>query len=279
MNNWTQFIERALEEDVKDGDHTSLSCIPENANGSAKLLVKEEGIIAGIELAEIIFHHLDSSLKVNCILKDGTIVSKGDVAFTVEGSDRNILTAERLVLNCMQRMSGVATLTSKFVEEVKGSGVKILDTRKTTPLFRGIEKWAVKIGGGHNHRFGLFDMIMIKDNHIDYAGGIKEAIESVQKYLREKKLKLKIEIETRSIDEVKQVISIGEVDRIMLDNFQPEDILEAVKLIKGKFEIEVSGGISLETINKYALPGVNFISVGSLTNGYRSLDMSLKAVK
>ena len=277
--NWQAFIQAALQEDIGSDDHTSQACIPEGVQGHARLLVKEACILAGVELAEMIFHHFDPEIKVNVILKDGSAVREGDIAFTVQGPDRHLLTAERLVLNCMQRMSGVATLTHAYVEALEGTGVKVLDTRKTTPLLRALEKWAVQIGGGENHRFGLYDMIMIKDNNVDYAGGISQAIERVKEYLEREKLHLKIEVETRNISEIQEVLQAGGVDRIMLDNFRPEQIPEAVELINKKAEIEVSGGIRLENIRTYAVPGVNYISVGALTNGYHSPDMSLKAVR
>jgi len=278
---WRSFIGQAFKEDIGDnirgGDHTSLSCVPSDATGSAKLLVKEDGVLAGVELAKMIVNFYDADLKFEPILPDGTRVKKGDVAFHLHGKAQSILSVERLLLNCMQRMSGVATLTSKFVEKLKGTNVKILDTRKTTPLFRAAEKWAVAIGGGVNHRFGLYDMVMIKDNHVDFAGGIPQAIDRANRYLRENNLDLKIEIETRNIDEVNEVLQSGHVHRIMLDNFQPDDIHQAVQKIGGKYEIEISGGITLDTIQQYAIEGVDFISVGAVTHSYKSLDLSLKA--
>jgi nicotinate-nucleotide pyrophosphorylase (carboxylating) len=274
---WKNFIEQSLEEDLRTGDHSSLSCIPEHAIGKAKLKIKEDGIIAGVELAQMIAKHFDPSLNFKVHIEDGTAIKIGQTAFEIEGSARSILSTERLMLNVMQRMSGVATLTSKFVEALKGSKTKILDTRKTTPLFRVAEKWAVAIGGGYNHRFGLYDMIMIKDNHIDFAGGIKQAIYKANEYLRLNNLNLKIEIETRNLDEVREVLGIGAVHRIMLDNFSPDDIRIAVKMINDKYETEISGGITLDNINVYAHCGADFISVGAITHSYKSLDLSLKA--
>lgn len=276
---WKKFIQQALDEDIQSGDHTSLSCVPEHQKGKAHLLIKGEGILAGIELAEKIFHHYDKNLHVEVFINDGSKVAPGQIAFKISGSERSILTTERLVLNCMQRMSGIATLTHKFVKAVEGTKAKILDTRKTTPLFRTAEKWAVRIGGGHNHRSGLYDMILIKDNHIDFCGSVMGAIHSVKKYLAEKKLSLPVEIESRNMEELQEILETGGVNRIMLDNYPIEKINEAVKLINGKYEIEISGGITLETIRPYAETGVDFISVGALTHSYRSLDMSLKAVE
>ncbi|MBT8195915.1 MAG: carboxylating nicotinate-nucleotide diphosphorylase [Bacteroidia bacterium] len=273
-----KFVDEAILEDIKDGDHTSLACIPSTAKSGAKLLVKEDGIIAGIELAEFIFNQFDNSLELNFTNKDGDKVSVGDIAFTVHGKAQAILMAERLVLNCMQRMSGIASITNKYVEKIKGTNCKVLDTRKTTPHFRYLEKWAVRIGGGTNHRMGLYDMMMIKDNHIEYAGGIAKAIESANNYLRDKNLKLKIEIETRNLNEVEQVVSIGGVDRIMLDNFKPSNTQEAVKYINSRYETEASGGITLDTIRDYAETGVDYVSVGALTHSYKSMDLSLKAI-
>ncbi len=276
---WKEFITAAFEEDIREGDHTSLSTIPEGQNGKAILWAKADGIVAGVELAQMIFWYFDATLDVTVFINDGAAIKSGDKILEVQGAERNILSCERLVLNCMQRMSGIATLTKKYVDAVEATQTKILDTRKTTPLFRAAEKWAVKIGGGENHRFGLYDMILIKDNHVDYAGGIKPAIEKANIYLKENNLKIPIEIETRNLDEVKQVLATGNVNRIMLDNFAPELIREALKLIDKKFETEVSGGITLETIRAYAETGVDFISVGALTHSYTSLDLSLKAVK
>ncbi|GDX52141.1 nicotinate-nucleotide diphosphorylase [Bacteroidota bacterium] len=276
---WKEFITAAFEEDIREGDHTSLSTIPEGQNGKAILWAKADGIVAGVELAQMIFWYYDSALDVKVFINDGAAIKSGDKILEVSGSERNILSCERLVLNCMQRMSGIATLTKKYVDAVAGTSAKILDTRKTTPLFRAAEKWAVKIGGGENHRFGLYDMILIKDNHVDYAGGIKPAIEKANFYLKENNLQIPIEIETRNLDEVKQVLATGNVNRVMLDNFTPELIREALNLIDKKIETEVSGGITLETIRAYAETGVDFISVGALTHSYTSLDLSLKAVK
>lgn len=273
------FVRLSIEEDVKLGDHSTLSCIPKNKLGSAKLLIKENGIISGIEVAKEIFKTYDNSIEFIANLKDGEKVKIGDIAFTVNGSSRTLLTIERLVLNVMQRMSAISTLTDKFVQELKGFNTKVLDTRKTTPLNRFLEKQAVKIGGGHNHRFGLYDMIMLKDNHIDFAGGIKEAIIKANNYIDTENLNLKIEIETRNLQELKEVLKYGGVDRIMLDNFSFEDLKLAVELINGKFETEASGGIDLKTIKNYALCGVDYISVGALTHSVKNMDLSLKAIK
>jgi len=278
MTDWKIFIRRSLREDIGGGDHTTLSIIPENKMGKAQLLVKNDGIIAGLELAGLIFEQINPRLKIEFFTKDGSPVHSGETAFLVSGSDRSILTGERLVLNCMQRMSGIATLTKKFVDAVEGTGVKILDTRKTTPLFRAAEKWAVRIGGGHNHRFGLFDMVLIKDNHVDYAGGIGNAIDAVQAYFIKYKVNLPVEIEVRNIKEVKKVVTHGEVDRILLDNFPVDKIREAVQLIAKRFVIEVSGGITLKNVRQYAKTGVDYISVGALTHQVTSIDMSLKAL-
>jgi nicotinate-nucleotide pyrophosphorylase (carboxylating) len=274
-----EFIINALAEDVGAGDHTALACIDAASKGKAKLLVKDKGIIAGVALAEQIFKIMDPTLVFEKFMEDGMHIKNDDVVFHVSGHDQKILTAERLVLNCMQRMSAIATLTNRFVEEVKSTNAKILDTRKTTPLCRIIEKWAVKIGGGYNHRFGLYDMIMIKDNHIDFCGGIKQAIEKTQQYLDKKDLHLKIEVETRSLKEVREVMEIGGIDRIMLDNFSTELMTEAVTIINGKYETEASGGIKLNNVRAYALTGVDYISVGALTHSVSSLDLSLKAIK
>ena len=273
------FVKLSIKEDVKQGDHSSLSCIPKNKIGSAKLMIKENGIISGIEIAKEIFKTYDDSIEFISYLKDGEKVKIGDTAFTVNGSSRTLLTIERLVLNVMQRMSAISTLTDKFVQELKGFKTKVLDTRKTTPLNRFLEKQAVKIGGGHNHRFGLYDMIMLKDNHIDFAGGIKEAILKANNYLETENLNLKIEIETRNLQELKEVLKHGGVDRIMLDNFTFKDLKLGVALINGKFETEASGGITLKNIKNYALCGVDYISVGELTHSVKNMDLSLKAVK
>lgn len=273
-----KFIDQAIAEDMGDGDHTSLACIPSSAKGKAHLLVKENGILAGVELALQIFKQVDKTLKIKTLITDGQSIKKGDIVLIVEGKAQSILLAERLVLNCMQRMSGIATYTHKLVQLCKGTKTKVIDTRKTTPNLRGLEKWAVLLGGGANHRIGLYDMILIKDNHIDYAGGIKKAIEAANSYLKSKNKKLKIEIEARNLDEVKQILSIGNVHRIMLDNFTTVDIKKAVKIINGKYETEASGGITEKTIAGYAKCGVDFISVGALTHSIKSLDLSLKAI-
>ena len=270
-------IQNALREDIGDGDHSSLACVPENATGKATLFIKDSGILAGVELAQQIFETYDSKLQMEIFIPDGTPVSPGDVAFTVTGSSRSILATERLVLNFMQRMSGIATQTNQIVQKLKGTKTQLLDTRKTTPGIRFMEKWAVRIGGGHNHRFALYDMIMLKDNHIDYAGGIQAAIESTHTYLKETNKTLKIEIEVRNEAELDQVLSVGGVDRIMLDNFTPNQIRESMKKIPSHYEVEASGGITLETIREFAETGVHFISVGALTHSFKSLDMSLKA--
>lgn len=272
-----QFIKNALTEDVGDGDHTSLSTIPAGTQGKAKLIIKENGVLAGIELAIEIFKEVDAELKVDVLLQDGAEVKVGDIALTVSGSTHAILIAERLVLNCMQRMSGIATKTHRIVSLLKTTKTKILDTRKTTPGLRYLEKWAVRIGGGVNHRIGLYDMILIKDNHVDYAGGISNAITAAKKYLIDQNKVLQIEIEVRNLDELSQVLAIGGVDRIMLDNFSFENLRAAVKLIDGKFITEASGGITEENVAAYAACGVDFISMGALTHSVKSLDMSLKA--
>ncbi len=255
-----------------------MACIPSSASGSAKLLVKEEGIIAGIDIAKLIFNEFDTSFDFKQLINDGDNVKIGDQAFTISGPSRKLLSAERLVLNVMQRMSAIATLTSKYVQALEGLETKVLDTRKTTPLIRFLEKKAVIIGGGHNHRMGLYDMIMLKDNHIDFAGGIAQAIDQTQQYLSQNKLNLKIEIETRNLEEVKQVITKGGIDRIMLDNFNYENLKSAINLINNQYETEASGGINLETARKYAECGVDFISVGALTHSVSNLDLSLKAI-
>lgn len=271
------FVALAIEEDIKDGDHSALACIPSDARGKAKLLVKEDGIIAGIEVAKEIFEAFDESVVIEQILNDGDVVKYGDIAFYVEGYSQKLLGSERLVLNIMQRMSAIATLTNKFVVEIGELPTKILDTRKTTPLIRFLEKQAVKIGGGENHRMGLYDMVMLKDNHIDFAGGIENAILKTKKYLADKNLNIKIEIETRDLNEVKEVLAIGGVDRIMLDNFSHEDLRTAVQLIGDKYETEASGGIKLSTVRGYAECGVDYISSGALTHSVHNLDLSLKA--
>ncbi|MEY3236562.1 MAG: hypothetical protein RI883_663 [Bacteroidota bacterium] len=272
-----EIIDNALLEDIGEGDHSTLSCVPENAQGKAHLLIKEDGILAGVELALLIFHRFDPSLAIEVLLNDGASVKKGDIAFYVSGSSRSILSTERLVLNFMQRMSGIATQTNEIVSLIKGCNTKLLDTRKTTPGIRYMEKWAVRIGGGYNHRFALYDMIMLKDNHVDYAGGIVPAIQRANKYIKDHKKDLKIEIEVRNETELKEVISIGGVDRIMLDNFSPEQISKVLPLIPPQFETEASGGITMENIRAFAETGIQFISVGALTHSVKSLDMSLKA--
>ncbi len=272
-----EIIDNALREDIGDGDHSSLSCVPVDAIGNAKLIIKDNGIIAGVELAERIFHRFDPKLEVTILIKDGSIVKVGDIALEVKGSSRSILATERLVLNFMQRMSGIATQTNKIVKLLEGCSTKLLDTRKTTPGIRFMEKWAVRIGGGHNHRFALYDMIMLKDNHIDYAGGIPQAIQRTNEYLKSTGKKLKIEVEVRDEDELKQVLEIGNVDRIMLDNFTPERIKAVLPTIPAIYETEASGGITIDTIREFAETGVDFISVGALTHSFNSLDMSLKA--
>lgn len=273
-----EIIANALREDIGDGDHSTLCCVPEDGIGTARLLIKDNGIIAGVELAEKIFETFDPNLEIDVFIKDGESVKYGDIAFIVKGSSRSILSTERLVLNFMQRMSGIATQTSEIVKLIEGTNVKLLDTRKTTPGIRYMEKWAVRIGGGHNHRFALYDMIMLKDNHVDYAGGIRPAIEKANQYLKETGKSLKIEIEVRNEEELQEVIEVGHVDRIMLDNFSPARIIEAMKIIPHQYEVEASGGITMNTIREYAETGVDFISVGALTHSFQSLDMSLKAV-
>lgn len=270
-------IKYALAEDIGDGDHTSLSTIPSSAMGKARLIVKEEGILAGMRVAPLVFERVDPSIIFKPLLEDGTPIKPGDIAFIVEGSSISLLTSERLVLNFMQRMSGIATITSHYAKELDGLHTKVIDTRKTTPLMRALEKESVRIGGGGNHRFGLFDMILIKDNHVDFAGGIKQAINAAQQYLQKTGKSLKIEIEVRNFDELNQVLLCGGVDRIMLDNFNPEMLTQAVKIIDGRYETEASGGITLSTLRSYALSGVDYISVGALTHHIKSLDLSLKA--
>ncbi|MCQ2973526.1 MAG: carboxylating nicotinate-nucleotide diphosphorylase [Bacteroidales bacterium] len=271
-------IKIAIAEDLGDGDHTSLSTIPADEQGAAKLIIKQDGILAGINVALKIFNTIDPNLKVDLKLQNGAVVKKGDIAFTVSGSVISILQAERLVLNFMQRLSGVATQTHIYAEKIADLHTKVLDTRKTTPGMRLLEKEAVKIGGGKNHRIGLFDMILIKDNHVDFAGGIKNAILAAQNYCKANGKNIPIEIETRNLDEISQVLEIGGVQRIMLDNFDIPTTKKAVELINGKFETESSGGITLDNLRDYALTGVDFISVGALTHQIKSLDMSLKAI-
>ncbi len=272
-----EIILNALKEDIGAGDFSTISCVPKDAKGSAHLVVKENGVLAGIEVAKRIYELYDPSLIFEIFKKDGDLIKKGDFAFRVEGSSQSILTTERLVLNCLQRMSGIATLTAKIKKEIEGCNSIILDTRKTTPGIRFLEKWAVKIGGGENHRFGLYDMIMLKDNHIDYAGGISAAIENTKRFLASSNKTLKIEIEVRNTKELEEVLRVGGVDRIMLDNFSPENLKEALKIIPKEFETEASGGITLENIRAYAETNVNFISLGALTHSVKSLDLSLKA--
>jgi nicotinate-nucleotide pyrophosphorylase (carboxylating) len=272
-----EIILNALREDIGDGDHSTLACVPEHGTGKAKLLVKDKGILAGMELAQRIYALYDPSLKFTAFLSDGMAVVPGDVAFHVEGSSRSILSTERLVLNFMQRMSGIASQTAELMRLIEGTGARLLDTRKTTPGIRYMEKWAVRIGGGSNHRFALYDMIMLKDNHIDYAGGIVRAIEETQAYLARTGKQLKIEIEVRNEKELEEVLRTGGVDRIMLDNFSPDQIRAALQRIPEGIETEASGGITRETIRAYAETGVDFISVGALTHSVRSLDLSLKA--
>lgn len=274
----TPFIYNALQEDIGDGDHTSLATIPAGTLGKAKLLVKEEGILAGVELALYIFEIVDPALKVDVFLHDGAAVKPKDVAFEVEGNVHSILKAERLVLNCMQRMSGVATRTREIVDLLKGTNTKVLDTRKTTPGLRYLEKWAVRIGGGVNHRFGLYDMILIKDNHVDYSGGIRQAIQNALDYVANTK-KLAVEIEVRNLDELEQVLQTGGVDRILLDNFNFTDLKQAVNMVDGRYITEASGGITIDNVRDYAACGVDYISMGALTHSVKSLDLSLKAVK
>lgn len=272
------FIVNALSEDVGDGDHTSLSTIEAGTQGKAKLLVKDTGILAGVELALEIFREVDPNLKVTVFINDGAEVKPKDVAFEVEGDAQAILKAERLVLNCMQRMSGIATTTHQIVQLLQGTNTKVLDTRKTTPGLRYLEKWAVRIGGGVNHRFGLYDMILIKDNHVDYSGGIRQAIENANKYLADTGKKLAIEIEVRNLEELEQVLQTGHVNRILIDNFNFDDLRQAVSMIKGQYITEASGGITINNIREYADCGVDYISVGALTHSIKSLDLSLKAV-
>ncbi|MCS6824871.1 MAG: carboxylating nicotinate-nucleotide diphosphorylase [Cytophagaceae bacterium] len=276
-HNINEFIKLAFAEDVGSGDHSSLACIPANAKGKAKLIVKDKGILAGIELTTHICKYVQPSLGIEVFIQDGTFVKSGDVAFHIYGHIQSILKAERLILNCMQRMSGIATITNKFISLIKHTPAKLLDTRKTTPNFRLPEKWAVKIGGGENHRYGLYDMIMLKDNHIDYAGGIRNAIEAADAYIKANNLDLKIEIETRNIEEVKQVLDTGKVHRILLDNMTPAQISAAVQLINKTYETEASGGINEYNVCEVAETGVDYISVGALTHSAHALDMSLKA--
>lgn len=270
-------IDLAFAEDIGDGDHTTLCCIPEDAMGKSHLLIKEDGILAGVDIAREVFHRFDPTMQMEVFMEDGAQVKKGDIAFVVTGKVRSLLQTERLMLNIMQRMSGIATMTNKYVKLIEGTGAHVLDTRKTTPGMRMLEKQAVKIGGGVNHRIGLFDMILLKDNHVDFAGGIENAIDRCHHYLNEKGLDLKIEIEVRNFDELQQVLDKGGVNRIMLDNFSVADTKKAVDIINHRFEVESSGGITFDTIRSYAEQGVDFISVGALTHSVKGLDMSFKA--
>ena len=272
-----RLIDLSFAEDIGEGDHTTLCCIPEDAEGRSRLLIKEEGILAGVEVAKEVFRRFDPRMQVEVLMGDGSHVRPGDVAMIVTGRVRSLLQTERLMLNIMQRMSGIATMTARYVKRLEGTGTRVLDTRKTTPGMRLLEKEAVKIGGGTNHRIGLFDMILLKDNHVDFAGGITNAIDRCHRYLEEKGLKLKIEIEVRSFDELQQVLDHGGVDRIMLDNFSVPDTRRAVELIGHRYETESSGGITFDTIRDYAEQGVDFISVGALTHSVKGLDMSFKA--
>jgi nicotinate-nucleotide pyrophosphorylase (carboxylating) len=279
IDNLDEQIKLWFAEDIGDGDHTTLSCIPVDARGKQQLIIKEDGVLAGVEVAKRIFHAFDPDLKMTQLLHDGDRVKRGDIAFVVEGRVQSLLQTERLMLNIMQRMSGVATRTAEYVKRLEGTHTRVLDTRKTTPGLRMLEKEAVKIGGGCNHRIGLFDMILLKDNHVDFAGGIANAINRARNYCREKGKNLKIEIEVRNFDELQQALDCGGVDRIMLDNFTPADTRRAVEIIAGRCETESSGGITLDTLRDYADCGVDFISVGALTHSVKSLDMSFKAVK
>jgi nicotinate-nucleotide pyrophosphorylase (carboxylating) len=274
----TAFIRAGLAEDVGDGDHSTLASIPADARNRARLLVKDEGVLAGVALARLIFAEVDSALEMNELLPDGSRVHRGDVAFTVAGPARSILTAERLLLNCMQRMSGIATLTARLTARLAGTNARLLDTRKTTPGFRICEKWAVLIGGGVNHRYGLFDMIMLKDNHVDYAGGITAAVQSTREYLRSTGRQLQIEVETRTLAEVQEALEVGGIDRILLDNMSPAQLREAVQLVAGRVPTEASGGITEAALPEIAATGVDFISVGALTHSAPILDLSLKAL-
>ncbi len=272
-----RLIDLSFAEDIGDGDHTTLCCIPEDAMGKSKLLIKEDGILAGVEVAKEVFRRFDPDLQVEVLIGDGQPVRKGDVAMVVSGRVRSLLQTERLMLNIMQRMSGIATMTHRYVKRLEGTHTRVLDTRKTTPGMRMLEKQAVKIGGGCNHRIGLFDMILLKDNHVDFAGGISQAIHRCHDYLKAKNLDLKIEIEVRNLGELQQVLDCGGVDRVMLDNFSVADTRKAVRMVNGRFETESSGGITLDTIRDYAECGVDFVSVGALTHSVKGLDMSFKA--
>lgn len=272
-----RLIDLAFAEDIGEGDHTTLSCIPEDAMGKSKLLIKEPGVLAGVEIAKEIFHRFDPTMQVEVMMEDGSEVKPGDVAMVVTGKVRSLLQTERLMLNVMQRMSGIATMTRRYVKQLEGTHTRVLDTRKTTPGMRMLEKEAVKIGGGVNHRIGLFDMILLKDNHVDFAGGIDKAIHRAKEYCKEKGKDLKIEIEVRDLDELQQVLDLGGVDRIMFDNFTPELTRKAVEMVGGRYETESSGGITFDTLRQYAETGVDFISVGALTHSVKGLDMSFKA--
>ena len=272
-----RLIDLSFAEDIGDGDHTTLCCIPADAMGRSRLIIKEDSILAGVEVAKEVFRRFDPEMQVEVIMPDGTPVKKGDIAMIVSGRVRSLLQTERLMLNIMQRMSGIATMTARYVKRLEGTGTRVLDTRKTTPGMRMLEKQAVKIGGGCNHRIGLFDMILLKDNHVDFAGGIINAIDRCHQYLEEKGLNLKIEIEVRNFDEIQQVLDYGGVDRIMLDNFSVSDTKKAVDIINHRFETESSGGITFDTIRDYAEQGVDFVSVGALTHSVKGLDMSFKA--
>ena len=272
-----QLLDLAFAEDLGDGDHTTLSTIPADAQGRSRLIIKEDGILAGVDVAEKVLHKVDPAIKMNIMIEDGARMKKGDVAFTAEGSVRSLLIAERTMLNIMQRMSGVATMTRRYQDELEGLHTRVLDTRKTTPGMRMLEKEAVKIGGGTNHRIGLFDMILIKDNHIDFAGGIEKAIDRANAYCKENGKDLKIEVEVRSLDDIRRVLEHGGVDRIMFDNFTPALTREAVEMVGGKVETESSGGITIENLRQYGEAGVDFISVGALTHSVKGLDMSFKA--
>ncbi|WMN07792.1 carboxylating nicotinate-nucleotide diphosphorylase [Marivirga arenosa] len=276
--NIQQFIKQALEEDIRDGDHSSLAAIPKGTQNTAQLIIKDEGVLAGVEMAQHIFKAVDPSLELELFKKDGEWVKRGEIGLKVHGESASILSAERLVLNCLQRMSGIATYTHNLNKLISHTSCKLLDTRKTTPNFRIAEKWAVQIGGGQNHRFGLFDMVMLKDNHNDFAGGITASVNATKAYLKEHKLDLRIEVETRNIEEVKEALAVGGVDVIMLDNMEVDEMKKAVEIIDGQCETEASGGITEDTIAAKAETGVDYISVGALTHSYKSLDMSLKAV-
>ena len=273
-----RLIDLSFAEDIGDGDHTTLCCIPEDAMGKSHLLIKEDGILAGVEIAKEVFRRFDPEMQVEVLMGDGTRVKKGDIAMIVTGRVRSLLQTERLMLNIMQRMSGIATTTQVYLQRIAGTSARLLDTRKTTPNMRVLEKMAVRIGGGCNHRMGLYDMIMLKDNHIDFAGGLKNALAKAKRYLQERRLDLKVEIECRSLDDVREALALGGFHRMMFDNFTPENVKEGVALVQGRYETEASGGITLENIRAYAETGVDFISVGALTHSVKSLDLSLKAM-